>query len=811
MSLRGGHQLLKHAAVTNKAIIRSVFRKHNHTDHLTGLELKNILVDLELPKEILNDDSIEALMLLLDADNSGNVDFTEFFDWWAKMCGDNVEDLDVTIINLGQLYSGMKQFTENVNGTLDFDAFAAMWEYCGNEMEPVNDVFDQLDADGSGTISFSELAQAFGFVGNAPEFDKEHFAALFDDIETLREKQRQYYEEKLNSQVHKPMQLQKFRNKLLDEARTNATIDPNKPKTVPKYERRPSATPVAGGTATPKPQKKKLNLKVPSRDHASQSVEKTEKDVQDEKKPVSSRKSVNIEQETAVDVQKQIKDAEEIQQAALKKIEEGHIIEREKLIAQVQEAQQQKAMEEESKRKLALELEEVKRKLQQLEVEHAKNNNSRSEMEKKYVEQVEKLKKEIEQAKKGTQTNVQDELQKLRTEFDIESLKLTTQLSKAQETIAKQNTEAQEERKKHQEEVTKLKKELEEVKKIPIGDSETAARIQELTDQNDHLKKQFDLIDTERLTLMTTVKELAAARQRAESIAEEYKKKSNENQTELERLQKSISDTSNAVTDRDTAIFERDKALKELEPLKTEHLQLKIEYEKAVSRAESAKVAAEISSKELIEFKAKYEKLSKELTEAKRNIDKLKRENQLSLSRSMNASSFSVGPQSLMGAKWDRRTAPRSYRLTDNDTTIHALHDYDDGAAISTFSLGTAGIYKWEITVESGGGATYVGVVSNQHPKNKSLRTSPHAWALRLEGGVLFENGKQLATSYWSNDIKFEPGCKITVVADMSSGTISFQKDGTDGGVAFQNVPSCVYPAITVYHRGIVSTDFNIL
>jgi Ca2+-binding EF-hand superfamily protein len=154
MSSGGGHALLSHAPVSNKAIIRSVFRKHNHNDHLTGTELRNILIDLELPKEIFTDESIEALMLLLDADGSGNVDFEEFFTWWAAMCGDHVETLDASIVNLGQLLSGMKNFTENNHGTLEFPSFAAMWEYCGNDVEPVKDVFDTLDTDGNGSLTF---------------------------------------------------------------------------------------------------------------------------------------------------------------------------------------------------------------------------------------------------------------------------------------------------------------------------------------------------------------------------------------------------------------------------------------------------------------------------------------------------------------------------------------------------------------------------------------------------------------------------------------------------------------------------------
>jgi Ca2+-binding EF-hand superfamily protein len=152
-----GHALLKEGHVTNKAIIRSVFRKHNHDDVLNDHELQGILVDLELPKEIFNPETNRALMLLLDKDGSGEVDFEEFFSWWSAMCGDNVDNIDLTIVNLGQLYVGMKSFTDNKDGTLDFPNFAALWEYCGNDADTAEDVFDELDTDGGGTITFQGM------------------------------------------------------------------------------------------------------------------------------------------------------------------------------------------------------------------------------------------------------------------------------------------------------------------------------------------------------------------------------------------------------------------------------------------------------------------------------------------------------------------------------------------------------------------------------------------------------------------------------------------------------------------------------
>ncbi len=369
--------------------------------------------------------------------------------------------------------------------------------------------------------------------------------------------------------------------------------------------------------------------------------------------------------------------------------------------------------------------------------------------------EVETLRKELEMEKRKSVAFLQSgeeaeklrqQLEKAQIEFDVERLKLEAKLTTIEDEKPKENLEEQ---------------------------------LKQVTEQRDNARKQFDQMDTERLKLMSENRDM-------QNIRDNLKRK-------VEELEKSLA---NAQKETEKVSKERDAALQENGRMK---IQLQV--------AESGSQKGEIFEKEIEELRYKIEKQSKELQENKKTIEKL-RKDAVKLATPTKSSSSVVAATSLVGCKWERSNKSK-YVFSDDDTTVTSLHDYEESAAIGTFTLGSSGVFSWEFTLEKGCGATYVGVVTKQHPVNKSLRNSPHAWVLRIEGGVLFENGKQLANHYWDDDHKIEEGTKIGVVADMTRGTITFMRNGQDFGVAFQNVPTCVYPAITVYHRGTVSTDFS--
>jgi myosin heavy subunit len=496
---------------------------------------------------------------------------------------------------------------------------------------------------------------------------------LFDDLDTFREKQKNQYKELIESQKIKaaPHHLQKFRNKVLEEAKSD--VQTQSKTNVPKFSSQDENKP-----------KKILNLKPPVRKNA--------------------------------------------------------------IAKQTDEPQQGKDLSDE----------DVTPKLEQLFEEERQQLNA----------EILALKKQVQNGGSNQELeDLREQLDKQQMEFDIERLKLHTQITQAQEALESRNST-----------------------------TNVDTHVKELIEQRDHARKQFEDMDIERLKSLTTVKELT-------NIRDELKKKNEDQEKTIRTLGNQLDILQLKMTNFDS---EKQSLTDQLKKANEEHDKIKQERDAAIKE----KDLQSTKGSELSQLQAKLEKQNKELVDAKKTIEKLKRDvHSLSSRSSSNAGSTGA---SLIGCKWERSSAPKSYRMTDDDTTINALHDYVDGAAVSTLSLSTSGVYKWEYTLENGGGATYVGVVTNLHQKNKSLRTCPHAWALRIEGGgVLFENGKQTSTNYWGDDHKVESGAKVTVVADMSLGTVNFLLNGQDGGIAFQNVSTCVYPAITVYHRGVVSTDFN--
>ncbi|KAL0484467.1 hypothetical protein AKO1_005144 [Acrasis kona] len=208
-------------------------------------------------------------------------------------------------------------------------------------------------------------------------------------------------------------------------------------------------------------------------------------------------------------------------------------------------------------------------------------------------------------------------------------------------------------------------------------------------------------------------------------------------------------------------------------------------------------------------FQIEKQNADREIMELKKSNEKLKRDyNTLSRTKlEGGGGNFGSG---FIDWTWDQKNLHKNYKLNQSNNTLTVSSDYVDACAIGTLSLGTSGIHSWDFIIESGCGATYIGVCTKEQHHYKNLKNSVHAWVVRVEGGLLFCNGSQLTTRYWGADDTVKQGTKITVIANMNDGTLSFEKDGIGGGVAFSNIPQCVYPSVTIYHRGVVRTNYSV-
>jgi Ca2+-binding EF-hand superfamily protein len=98
--------VLAHTKHLNKAVARSVFRKFNSKDDIVDVtQLPEVLIELGIPRTVLDKPTVDGLTKVMDSDGSGTVEFDEFFSWWSKMASTDVENMDTRVANIGELFS----------------------------------------------------------------------------------------------------------------------------------------------------------------------------------------------------------------------------------------------------------------------------------------------------------------------------------------------------------------------------------------------------------------------------------------------------------------------------------------------------------------------------------------------------------------------------------------------------------------------------------------------------------------------------------------------------------------------------------
>ena len=169
-------------------------------------ELRGIMKEMGNP---LSPAQLDAAMLEMDSDGSGEIDFVEFSTWWSKLSSTQTlkaqgkdpqeeyykemfdkadtggegsldrDELRELMVELGrpmadhELDTAMQLMDEDGGGTVDFDEFRKWFSWLVDGDMTIRKIFDSVDADGSGNLDHEEVRVALKRLCGEKEDGKE--------------------------------------------------------------------------------------------------------------------------------------------------------------------------------------------------------------------------------------------------------------------------------------------------------------------------------------------------------------------------------------------------------------------------------------------------------------------------------------------------------------------------------------------------------------------------------------------------------------------------------------------------------------
>ncbi|KAL0489656.1 calcium-binding protein CML27 [Acrasis kona] len=206
---------------------RRAFYKHVGHENVTNRALRSILLEQNIPHDVLNNETIEALMLTIDRDEDGRIGFSDFLKWYKEFYEGGGSDLDVHLLNIGELLTEVKERSKCEHGTITTDKFKNMWLDAGNRDDGFSIVASSLDPNQTGAVSFKHLAFAFGFI-NEGIFDKRYMQMYYTPVDYFRRMQFKQKYEKDNATKKQGIKLKEILRRVkADNSHTQSAIVKN--------------------------------------------------------------------------------------------------------------------------------------------------------------------------------------------------------------------------------------------------------------------------------------------------------------------------------------------------------------------------------------------------------------------------------------------------------------------------------------------------------------------------------------------------------------------------------------------------------
>jgi hypothetical protein len=750
--------ILEYTNTVNRAVVRGVFRKFNSTsDVIDTTQLADVIVELGIPRKVLDKNTIDALSQAMDDDRSGTVEFNEFFKWWSKMATTDGKNLAVRVKNIGKLFDIVRKFDLDNSGDLNHSEFKQLWEHMGNDANIVEDIIKKIDKDSDQKISFLELAVIFGFVDGNGELSTNYFSKLwaksisFDqhaDIVLLPEKVPKIN----NNDNNRYRAFTRAKNALDEYNDDELTCDLN----------------TSDGSDTRELQEQKIKELSKEIQKAKEESAKLVQELRGIKDTSYFERSKN---ETLT------KEVQELQQEVEELQDKVQTTEQQRVFDELQADKQTSELAREKDVRLRLQ-EELKR-----EKEEKLQEKSRSDVLQRSLQQFSVV---VKTSGNGSGNSTP------RGGIEENSIKDMRQA------LERANAETAEVREKYS--ATRLElerltnelsylKERQDIKMV----SPTSPILINYTNSNLDQDSQYQRLQEEKNAIERKYKNLVMSTYDLDQLSKtenkKYKKEKEAVQVELKAKEVQLKQSKNM-----------NKAL-----------QKEILIIRKTCNCHEVK-------KENRELKDRIEYLLEEMSAIKSLLHRSKLEKNVSPVSSPKKSSphrvyryvLPKATQALSGCIWKKEHMPHTFNISEDGLTVSCQDMVSDFMVVGSRYAPLHEVSFWEIEIKAQDQVCYIGVVADHLRETFATSqqfNSYHAWALRSDG-FLFEKGRPKPTKYCENFTNRK--VRVGVLLDLVHSNVTFFLNGRPNGIAFTEVFGEIRPAVTLSGNSILTADFSV-
>jgi len=148
-------------------LIRQAFKQFD-TDNDGSISKQEVMDGMKRSGRNFTDDEIQAIFLLADRDNNGQIDFPEFALIMIPTAPERISKLKKVYRTSGEVQSAFKKFDANGDGSIDFNEMRTGLKNSGVLLtdQEIETIFAVADQDGDGQVNMDEFVQLLSPCGN---------------------------------------------------------------------------------------------------------------------------------------------------------------------------------------------------------------------------------------------------------------------------------------------------------------------------------------------------------------------------------------------------------------------------------------------------------------------------------------------------------------------------------------------------------------------------------------------------------------------------------------------------------------------